>query len=150
MKKILGLSLVLLMLSVTASAQTGLRKHRSGRNCTRQITVGERTELRKDALHLGEGDGRGLKLHVNNVVVAIDLVVEAGNGFELMVEFQNLFEIADSGCVDLKFDHKGVVDGVNPIFRRRFSKLAKPISLTMYLPCRDIRAESILWSLRPC
>ena len=50
MKKILGLSLVLLMLSVPASAQTGLRKHRSGRNCTRQITVGERTELRKDAL----------------------------------------------------------------------------------------------------
>ena len=51
MKKILGLSLILLVLSVAASAQTGLRKHRAGRNCTRnQITVGERTELRKDAL----------------------------------------------------------------------------------------------------
>ncbi len=49
MKKILGLSLVLLMLSVAASAQSNLRKHR-GRNCTRnQITVGERMELRKDA-----------------------------------------------------------------------------------------------------
>ena len=51
MKKILGLSLILLVLSAAASAQTGLRKHRAGRNCTRnQITVGERTELRKDAL----------------------------------------------------------------------------------------------------
>ena len=52
-------------------------------------------------------------------------------GLELMVEFQNLFEIADSGCVDLKFDHKGVLNGVNPIIMRRFAKLAKPISLTM-------------------
>jgi len=50
MKKIVGLSLVLLLLSVAASAQAGVRKQRSGRNCTRQITVGERMELRKDAL----------------------------------------------------------------------------------------------------
>ena len=51
MKKIFGLSLVLMILSVAASAQNVVRKQRAGRNCTRtQITVGERMELRKDAL----------------------------------------------------------------------------------------------------
>jgi len=53
MKKILGLSLVLMILSVAASAQVVVRKHRPGRNCVRsQITIGERAELRKDALRV--------------------------------------------------------------------------------------------------
>lgn len=51
MKKIVTLSLILVLISFAASAQVGVRKHRSGRNCTRnQITVGERVELRKDAI----------------------------------------------------------------------------------------------------
>ncbi len=50
MKKIIGLSLVFIMLSVAASAQGNLRKHRA-RNCTRnQVSVGERTELRQDVV----------------------------------------------------------------------------------------------------
>ena len=53
MKKILGLSLVLMILSVAASAQVAVRKHRPGRNCVRnQVTIGERAELRKDALRV--------------------------------------------------------------------------------------------------
>lgn len=53
MKKILGLGLVLMILSVAASAQTAVRKHRPGRNCVRsQITLGERAELRKDAFRV--------------------------------------------------------------------------------------------------
>lgn len=49
MKKIVTLSLILVLISVAASAQVGVRKHRPGRNCTRnQITVGERVALRQD------------------------------------------------------------------------------------------------------
>lgn len=51
MKKIIGLSLILMVLSVAASAQTAIRKHRAARHCPRnQVTVGERAELRKDAV----------------------------------------------------------------------------------------------------
>src|SRR5258708_36416371 len=50
MKKIIGLSLVLLILSVAASAQGNLRRHRPQRKCnTGQVTMGERAELRQDA-----------------------------------------------------------------------------------------------------
>lgn len=50
MKKIIGLSLVLVLLSVAASAQTNLRK-KAARNCTRnRVTAGERAELRQDAV----------------------------------------------------------------------------------------------------
>jgi len=51
MKKIVTLSIILALISVAASAQVSVRKHRPGRNCTRnQITVGERVALRQDVL----------------------------------------------------------------------------------------------------
>lgn len=51
MKKIVTLSLILVLISVAASAQVSVRKHRPARNCTRnQITVGERAALRQDVL----------------------------------------------------------------------------------------------------
>ena len=49
MKKLIGLSLVLLIISAAASAQAGIRKQRTGRKCySNQITLGERAELRRD------------------------------------------------------------------------------------------------------
>jgi hypothetical protein len=38
-------------------------------------------------------------------VIAIDLVMQARNGLELVIEFEDLAQIADTGCVNSQFDH---------------------------------------------
>ncbi len=50
MKKLIGLSLVMLIISVAATAQGNYRKQRHRALIHRQITAGERAELKQDAL----------------------------------------------------------------------------------------------------
>ena len=43
---------------------------------------------------LAKGDRGLVELEINQVVIAIDLVTQAGNGRELMIELQNFVQIA--------------------------------------------------------
>ena len=52
------------------------------------------SELAKDGADLAEGDRGLVELEINQVVIAIDLVTQAGNGRELMIELQNFVQIA--------------------------------------------------------
>src|ERR1700724_254548 len=62
------------------------------RNCADEARI-ER-ELAKDRADLAEGDGGLIELEINQIVVAIDFVTQAGNGRELVVELQNLIQVA--------------------------------------------------------
>src|SRR5437660_6889903 len=64
------------------------------------------SQLQKHAANFAKSDRRLIELEINNVVVAIDLVAEAGDGFELMIELENFIQIAHAGRVDFEFDHE--------------------------------------------
>ena len=63
------------------------------------------TQLPKNATNLLNRQGRFIELEVNDVVIAIDLVPQARNGLELVVEFQDFLQLSDARSVNLKFDH---------------------------------------------
>src|SRR4051812_36394999 len=49
---------------------------------------------------------RGLiEIQIDDVVVAIDLVMKPRHGFEFMIQLENLLQISNSGGVDFDFDH---------------------------------------------
>ena len=63
-------------------------------------------ELAENPPDFLDREARLIELEVNDVVVAIDLVTQAGNRLELVVEFEDLFQLPYSRSVNLKFDHK--------------------------------------------
>ena len=62
-------------------------------------------KLAKDGANLAKGDGRLVELEINQVVIAIDLVAQAGNGRELMIQLQDLVQIAKTCGVNFQFEH---------------------------------------------
>lgn len=46
-----------------------------------------------------------LELEINQIAVPIDFVTQAGNGRELMVELQDLVQVAQTSCVSFQFEH---------------------------------------------
>ncbi len=46
-----------------------------------------------------------VELEINQVVVAIDFVTQPGNGRELVIEFQNLIQLAKTSSVNFQFQH---------------------------------------------
>ena len=73
------------------------------RNCAHETRI--QRELAKDGADLAKGDGGLVELEINQVVITIDLVTQAGNGRELMIELQNLVQIAKTCGVNLQFQH---------------------------------------------
>src|SRR5438105_4270688 len=73
------------------------------RNCADETRIEH--ELAKDRAGLAEGDGGLIELEINQILVAIDFVTQAGNGRELMVELQDLVQIAKTGGVNFQFEH---------------------------------------------
>ena len=51
--------------------------------------------------------GRFLELQVDDVVVAIDLVTQTGDGLKLVVEFEDFLQVTDSSSIYLKINHSG-------------------------------------------
>jgi len=62
-------------------------------------------EFAKDRANLAKGDGGLIELEINQVVAAIDLVVQTRNRGQLMVELQDLLQIAKTGGVNFQFQH---------------------------------------------
>ncbi len=73
------------------------------RNCADEPRL--KSEPAKDGSNFPEGDDRLFEFHVNQVVIAIDLVMQARNSLELVIEFQDLAQIADAGGINFQFDH---------------------------------------------
>src|SRR5262249_49994847 len=59
----------------------------------------------KDRADLAESDGRLVELEVDQVVVAIGLVTQTGNGRQLMIELQDSVQTAQTGRVNFQFQH---------------------------------------------
>lgn len=64
-----------------------------GRNCADETRIS-----RKVMMGLVE-------LEINQVVVAIDFVTQPGNGRELVIELQNLIQLAKTSSVNFQFQH---------------------------------------------
>src|SRR5438034_1219957 len=47
-----------------------------------------------------------VELEINQVVVAIDFVTQPGNGRELVIELQNLIQLAKACSVNFQFKHR--------------------------------------------
>ncbi len=65
-----------------------------GRNCADETRIS-----RKVMMGLVE-------LEINQVVVAIDFVTQPGNGRELVIELQNLIQLAKACSVNFQFEHR--------------------------------------------
>src|SRR5215211_4580154 len=92
-----------------APADSGTEQLRLGagaqlrRNCANETWF--QSELQKNPANLADGDGRFVDLEINDVVIAVDLVAEARHRFELMIEFQDFVQVADTGRINFQFDH---------------------------------------------
>ena len=62
-------------------------------------------ELAKDSPDFAKGNGGLVELEINQVVIAIDLVTQAGNGRELMIQLQDLIQLAQTCRVNFQFQH---------------------------------------------
>ena len=62
-------------------------------------------EFAKDRANLAKGDGGLIELEINQVVVAIDFVAQTRDRGQLMVELQDLIQIAKTGGVNFQFEH---------------------------------------------
>jgi len=66
---------------------------------------GVQTGTAEEGLHAGEGGVFLCKLHVNDIVIRIDFIAQAGHAFHFESEPHHFFRVSDAGCVDLQFDH---------------------------------------------
>src|SRR5215203_5843576 len=63
------------------------------------------SEIAENGADLPDGHGRFFELEVNEVVITIDLVAQAGERFELMIELQDLVQVTNTGRVNFEFNH---------------------------------------------
>ena len=63
-------------------------------------------QLAKDGADFLDGQGRLIEVEINDVVVAIDFIAQAGDSFEFVIQLENFFQVPDSRGVDFDFDHK--------------------------------------------
>src|SRR3984893_19161330 len=68
-------------------------------------------KLFKDRTDFTKGDRRFVQLHVNNVVVSIHLVTQSRDGFELVIQFQDFIQVAQTSRVYFQFDHRAKFTG---------------------------------------
>src|SRR3954463_2832452 len=73
-------------------------------DCTDETRV--QAELAKDGANFAQRNDRLLELEVDQVVITIDLVTKPRHGFELMVQFEDLIQIAKARSVDFQLNHK--------------------------------------------
>ena len=59
------------------------------------------SEFSEDAADFLNGHRRLIKVQIHDVVIAIDLIAQARDSLELVVEFQDFFQIADTRSVNL-------------------------------------------------
>ncbi len=64
-------------------------------------------ELPKNRAQIPESNGRFLQLQVNQIVIAIDLVTQTRDRFELVIQFENFVQIANARRVNFEFEHVG-------------------------------------------
>jgi hypothetical protein len=63
-------------------------------------------EPAKNGAYFPESNGRPfVNLQVNEIMIAIDLVAQASDGFEFVIQFQYFVQIANAGGVNFKFNH---------------------------------------------
>src|SRR6267143_1477561 len=74
-----------------------------GRNCADETWI-ER-EFAKDRADFAKGDGGLVELEINQVVVPIDFVTQPRNGRKLVIELQNLVQLAKTCGVNFQFQH---------------------------------------------
>ena len=74
-----------------------------GRNCADKTRI-ER-EFTKDRADFAKGHGGLVEFEVNQIVVAIDFITQTRNRRELVVELQDLVQIAQTGGVNFQFQH---------------------------------------------
>ena len=63
-------------------------------------------QLAKDGPNFLNRQGRLIEVEINDVVVAIDFIAQAGDSFEFVIQLENFFQVPDSRGVDFDFDHK--------------------------------------------
>lgn len=121
------------------------------RDCADESRV-ER-ELAEDCADFAECDARLVDLEINNVVIAIDLVTQAGDRIELVVEREHFFEFAHTGRVNFQLQHGAAykhaelyASGLSRLqSSRRWDKNAR-----MKLCLRDIAAVGFALFLAGC
>src|SRR5215210_2585606 len=64
--------------------------------------AGLQSEFAKNRPNLPDGHGRFFELEVDEVVIAIDLVTQAVECFELVVELQDLIQVTNTGRVNFE------------------------------------------------
>src|SRR5437764_823481 len=94
---------------------SGLEKLRPGlwpqfrRNGTDEFRI--EAELAENGPDLAERHGGRLQFHVNDVVIAIDLVMKSGDRPQLDIQLEDLVQLADIGRVNFQLQHAAMVEG---------------------------------------
>src|SRR3954447_16840084 len=70
-----------------------------------------KAELPKNRADLPKGHRRRFEFHVNDIVVAIYLVMQPGNGFELHIELHDFVQLPNPGRVNFQLQHASIVGG---------------------------------------
>src|SRR6266404_2804157 len=64
-----------------------------------------KAKLEENRANVANAQSRFIELEVNDIVICVHLVTQAGDFHELPIEFQDVPHFAQAACINLNFEH---------------------------------------------